>query len=736
MARKFQPLSRDEVESIAANATKEAVSFITTSISPARIKAHRYFLGEVDLDSEEGRSTIVMTKCRDAVRQVKASLQRVFAYSDRPVEFIPGTPADGPGVEQATRYITWKFLENNGFRILNDMIQDSLVKKMGFTKTYWVERSKRTIHDYEDLDEDQLAVILSEPDIEVLEYGAEPAEPDPNVPGKPELDPLTGQPVMDPETGAPAERMPLRFNLKIARGYDKGEMVNVSVPPEEIIVNKEARSIDDFYLIGHRTEERIGDLIRRGFKLDDLVDLDTFNDAEIEDEDNARRPDEDQARPRNDENLIDLASKLVGIAEVYMELDVEGTGVPILHKIILGGSAYKLLDYAPIDEVPFSCWEIDPEPHAFFGRSLVEIIIEDQDLCTSIMRGIVDNVHMVNNPRHGVLEDHVNMDDMLNGEIAGVVRMDRPDAVIPLTVPFVAGDTLAALQYVDANVDNKTGVSRASMGLDPDALQSTTRAAVSATIQAAAAQVEVMARNLAETGMKQMFRKMLRLYVKHVKEELMMRLNDSWVPVDPRTWNASMDARPNVGLGTGREEERAMALDALLMKQEQIIQTQGPDNGLVTLTQYRNAIADRLLISGIRNADRYYQPMTPEAEQALIAKYQEAQAAAAQAAGGAPAPDPTAGLVQAEQVKAQVKMLADQQAASLKQQQMVMDDDLKRDQMAQDLAIEIGKIMAQYGVKIDTARLQAEQQAMRPPQAALMAGAQAPPPGPQGGPMQ
>ena len=80
-------------------------------------------------------------------------------------------------------------------------------------------------------------------------------------------------------------------------------------------------------------------------------------------------------------------------------------------------------------------------------------------------------------------------------------------------MPFTAGQTLSALTYLDQLVEGKTGVTRASMGLDPDAMQSTTKAAVQATVQAAAGQVEVMVRNLAD-GARDLFGLMLRLLQK------------------------------------------------------------------------------------------------------------------------------------------------------------------------------------------------------------------------------
>jgi hypothetical protein len=284
--------------------------------------------------------------------------------------------------------------------------------------------------------------------------------------------------------------------------------------------------------------------------------------------------------------------------------------------------------------------------------------------------------------------------------------MRQPGAVQDLTVPFVAGQTLGALSYLDGLVETKTGVTRASMGLDPDAMQSTTKAAVTATVQAAAGQVEVMVRNLAD-GLRDLFGIMLRLYAKNVDEEQMMRLNGSFVPVDPRVWNTSMDVSINVGLGTGREEEKMMGLNQALQMQMSLFQNYGPQNGLVSMTNIRNTLADLLAVAGVRNTDRYFAPMTPEIE----AQMQQAQAQA-QAQQGPP-PDPNAAFLQAEQMKAQTKMQADMAKLQLDAQKAAADDDLKRDKMAQDLLVDAAKIYGQYGTAVDVAKVQAEQDKVR-----------------------
>jgi hypothetical protein len=396
----------------------------------------------------------------------------------------------------------------------------------------------------------------------------------------------------------------------------------------------------------------------------------------------------------------------VAVTEAYMKIDVDGTGVPVLHRFICGGTSYKLLDMEPWDEVPFAVFEVDPEPHTFYGRSLAEIIIDDQDASTAILRGVLDNVAMTNNPRIGIVDGAVNIDDVLNNEIGAIVRMRQAGAVQELSVPFTAGQTLGALTYMDQVVENKTGVSRASMGLDPDAMQSTTKAAVQATIQSQAGQIEVMVRNLAD-GMKRLFGIMLRAAIKNTDEEQLVKMGGQFVQVDPRVWRSDMDIGINVGLGTGREEEKMMALQQAFQIQQQIYTQYGPFNGMVSLTNIRNTLSDMLAAAGIRNSDRYFAPITPEVEQQLLQMQQQAQAQQAQGT------DPNQAYLQAEQMKAQANMQTDMAKLQLEQQKLAMEDDRKRDQMDQDLLVDAAKVLGQYGTQVDVAAIRAAQQAAR-----------------------
>ena len=715
-------MSEQDIQSAITTAIESAIDYVDSDIAFQRERAQSYFDGNVDLEHEEGRSRVVSTKVRDVVRGAKPSLMRIFMANNKFVEFTPKGPEDVANAEQATAYCHWVFNKVGGYNVLSNAIHDSLVKKVGLVKVWWNTETIAKNYTYENLSDQEVQVLVNKEGVEVVEHRQDIEM---------EMD----------EFGIDIERNV--HSMTITHKYEEGEMVIEGIPPEEFFIDGSAKSIDDAYICCHRSEKRAGDLIAMGFDPDVVENLSgTDEDTLIGSVEKIQRfgqSIQDDEQVDNDPSM-----RLVLVTEAYMRIDAEGDGIPTLHKFVCGGTGYEVLEMEPWDKAPFADFHVDPEPHAFYGRSLAELVINDQDTTTSVLRGILDNVALVNTPRLEVNEDMVEMDDVLNNEIGAIIRSEQIGSVNPLTVPFVAGSTLPALQYLDMLVEEKTGISKMSMGLNPDMLQNTSATAAALTAQAGAGQVEVMARNLAE-GAKRLFQLMLHVAIKNSPDEQMMRLNGQFVPVDPAVWDSSMDMEINVGLGTGQEDAKAAALIQTFQTQQQIWQTYGPQNGLVSMTQMRNTLADTLELSGFNNVDRYYAPMNPEIEQQLMAQIQEQAAQEAQMSGEQGDPMAQA-LIQAEQIKAQasmqgqqmkmqgkmqadqIKMQADMQVKAaqmqskqgqelaelqLKYRELQSSNDLERDQMNQDLLVEAAKILGQYGTAVDVERVKIMQNAPR-----------------------
>ena len=715
-------MSEQDIQSAIKTAIQSAIDYVDSDIAGQRERAQKYFDGLVDLDHEEGRSRVVSTKVRDVVRGAKPSLMRIFMSNNKFVEFTPKGPEDVENADQATAYCHWVFNKVGGYNVLSNAIHDSLVKKVGVVKVWWNQETIAKSYTYENLSDDEVQILVNKEGVEVVEHRQDIEM---------EMD----------EFGLDIERNV--HSMVISHKYEEGEMVIEGIPPEEFFIDGSAKSIDDAYIVCHRSEKRAGDLVAMGIDQEVVDNLNgSDNDSLIGNIEKIQRFGDAVQDDESVEN--DPSMRLVLVTEAYLRIDVEGDGIPTLHKFLCGGTSYEVLEMEPWDKAPFADFHVDPEPHAFYGRSLAELVMNDQDTTTSVLRGILDNVALVNTPRLEVNEDLVEMDDVLNNEIGAIIRSEQIGSVNPLVVPFVAGSTLPALQYLDMLVEEKTGISKMSMGLNADALQNTTATGAALTAQASAGHVEVMARNLAE-GMKRLFQLMLHVSIKNSPDEQMMRLNGEFIPVDPSVWDSTMDMEINVGLGTGKEDVKAAALMQTFQTQQQIWQTYGAQNGLVSMTQMRNTLSDMLALSGLKNADRYYAPMTPEKEQQLMA--QMAQQAQQDAAMAQQQGDPMAqALIESEQIKAQARMQGDQmkmqgkmQADNIKMQanmqvkaaemqsaqgkeladlqlkyrELQAGDDLNRDKMNQELLIEAAKILGQYGTAVDVERVRAMQAAPR-----------------------
>jgi hypothetical protein len=683
---KPKKLSEDEIGNAVSQAIEDAVSFIESEIAPDRITAQKYFDGKTKVSHEAGRSRVVATKCRDTVRAIKPALMRVFLQSGSPVEFTPRNPSAVKAAEQATKYAKYVFARNNGFDILSDVIHDALVKKVGIAKAYYDETDHVEIDEYTGLSEDQFRLLESDDAAEIIDSE------------------MTQEAQID-QMGMMVS--PAVYSAKVAMTSSRGEIKIKSIAPEDFFVDRDAISLDDYYVCGHRSEGRVGDLVAMGFDFERVFELGGVGGVVDEEEDFVRRGyDSDDT-----ESSIDPSMRKIEITEAYMKMDIEGTGIPRLYKFLCAGTDYEVLDYELCDYNPFAVFEVDPEPHTFFGRSLVDIIIDDQDAATSLMRGLLDNIAMINNPRVIFNEQAVESSDVQNNEIGAMIRATDINQIREMTVGSSSTMTLPAMQFFDEAVRAKTGIGDGAAGLNADALQSQTAAGVNAAVTAATAVGELMARVLAEGGMKQLFKTIATIARQNPNPDEMMRIDGEFVPVDPRSWGVEMDMETTVGIGNNKHEERMMMLQMMQQQQMQVYGTYGPQNGLVTLTNIRNTAADLMTLGGLPNVERYLQPMTPQIEQQM----QQAAAQAAQQQGQQG--DPNAAFLQAEQMKAQTRAQVDMQKAMMEHQrkmlEMASSDDLSRDKMAQDLLVDAAKILGQYGTSVDVAQIGAQQNAPR-----------------------
>jgi hypothetical protein len=386
----------------------------------------------------------------------------------------------------------------------------------------------------------------------------------------------------------------------------------------------------------------------------------------------------------------------VEVMECYIKVDFDGDGIAELRKVTYAGK--DILDNEEVDFVPFCSICPIPMPHKFFGQSLADRATDLQLIKSTVTRQILDNMYMVNSPRMAAVEGQVNLDDLLTVTANGVIRVKNPNALNPVIVPPTAAQSFPLLQYLDQVQAKRTGVNEMSQGLDSNILQNTTATAVAMAQNAAAGKVEMIARIFAETGIKDLFEKMLHLLCKYQDKARIIRLRGRYVAIDPREWENGFDLSINVGLGTGDKQQQMAMIAAVMQKQEQILQTQGFNNPLVTITQYRQTLGRFIEAAGFKDSQEFFKEIPPELEQA-IANPQPQQA-------------PVDPAVQAYMAQAQAQMQIDQakaqQEMQLAQQKAQSDIEL---QMAKAQAeIQLKREKAAADLELKTAEFQAEAQ--------------------------
>jgi hypothetical protein len=668
-------LSKRDIELRVGQMIDDSQSFIQEDLARKRTLATEYYHAKPYGNEEDGRSKVVTTEVRDAVQAAMPSLMRVFVGPERVVEFRPRGGEDEPQARQQTDYVNYVFLEDNpGFLILHDAFKDGLVRKTGFVKWGWDESESVVTEEYTGLNDQQLLVLVSDDSVE-LEITA--------------VDDGDEEPV---------------YSATVRR-TNQGRVTVEAVPPEEILWNRNARSLEDARIVVHSRELMLSDLVAMGYDIDDVEPLAGASQYPRGSEEEEARRFDDGASTDFEETQFD-ATRPVRYDEAYVWLDREGDGIVSLYRVCMAGDAHEMLDIVPVSHIPLADFCPDPEPHTMVGLSWADYTMDLQKINSAVLRGTLDSLSLSIHQRTEAVEGQVNMKDLLNTEVGGVIRVRAPGMIREIKHSFVGGDTLPFMQYIGEIKENRLGISKASAGLDADALQSSTKAAVAATMSGAQQHLEMLARVFAETGMKKLFKGLLRTVVEHQDFKRTVRLRNEYVSVDPRAWDANMDVIVNVALGNGLPEDRLQYLLLISQKQETILQQLGLMNPLVTLTQYRNTLARMVELVGFKNADEFYQPITPEIEQQF--QQQMAQAQEGQT-------DPQAeALVKIEEMKAQVAMkkaesdaMIAMQRLQLDREKMMLEDDRKRDQTAADIAVRISDIQARTGVQITQAEINA-----------------------------
>ena len=559
----------DELEFIALLQAEEngAVGYFNGSIAKGQEKAMNYYHGEPFGNEEEGFSSVVSHDVASTVDGIIPDLIKVFVSGDNVVEFAPTKEGDEAFAEQATDYINHIFFkDNDGFSITHDWTKDGLLQKIGIVKAFWEDREIQVKGVYENLSNDQITSMVEEDDAEIIEatYNEET-----------ELTDIT-----------------------VLETKKDGRVCIEVIPPEEFLIAPATRTLESADYIAHRCERTLSELIEMGFDREMVEGLASDEETTAHDARAVQRTeDEDAVQAATN---IDRSMQKVWLLEEYVRCDYDGDGYAEFRKVSrVDDTIFENMD---IGEHPFVDFTPIKMPHKIFGKSIADDTIDIQLVKSTLLRQALDNLYLTNNPRTEVPEDIVTedtFDDLLTPTPGGVIRTKGRGGLNPFGVPFTAGHSFDMLEYWDSEKEQRTGNTRYNQGLDADTLNKT--ATGIAMIQnKGMGKIELIARNLANSFGK-LFQKILRLVIRYQDGARLIRLRGQWVPMQPDAWNANMDVREQVGLGTGDKTQRIQARMHLLELQKQALEM-----GLTTPEMLYNNVSRMVRDMELGDAGQYF----------------------------------------------------------------------------------------------------------------------------------
>lgn len=626
----LQPMKESTLLSICNSYVTSGVDFQQSKLSDQISKSHRYYYGEALGNEVNGRSQVVSKDVADAVDWIMPSLMRIFGGDTEVVSFVPKNEDDVEIAQVAHDYVNYLYnTKNDGFINTYSVIQDALLSKNGIMKHYYEEVVDVTFDSYTGLSQEALEILLLEEGVEIIANS-------PNVDGS--------------------------FDVEVSKKEVSKRLVVEPVPPEEFIIDTWSANLCDSSFHGQRRGVKRSDLVARGFDPELIYGLQADGNAAslrgTSQSITRARHSIDDAQDNSAWQPEDASQEEIVITEGIIKIDFDGDGIAERRRVLF--TEDRVLLNEPFDEPMFTDFRSHIIAHKFYGLSMYDQLKDIQKIKTTLIRNILDNMYTLNNGRYEVIDGQVNMDDLLNNRLGGVVRTKMAGAIKQLDTPPLPTQNFTMLDYFDKIKGDRSGVTDSSRGMDSNILHSNQAASsVNQLLSAAEQKQELIARILANSFAK-LFGNIYKLTVLHQDQEEVFQVSGKFVTVNPKNWRNSYDVKPIAGIGNNRSTEKELAAQKMM----QLMQTVVGQGGMGILTNYDklyNVITQLTKQSGFVDTHNYWlNPSTPEAQQ----KIKEQEEAAKR-------PSP-------EEIRAQAEAQAATINAQVKQQEVQLE--AKRDE--------------------------------------------------------
>lgn len=526
MAKKdYKKLSDNSIVTLVDQQVGNSVGYADSELSTERAKIIDYYNGTLPKPAHDGNSKYVSLDVYDAVESLKAALLETFSAGTRTVKFAPQNEDDVELARMCTEYTDYVVhRQNDMFNVMSTAIHDALIARAGVVKVFWESSTETDYEEFDDITESELDMLLAQDNVELVESTTD------------DIGLTSG-------------------TIGIER--DTSQVVIENVAPEEFLIESQAKSLEDVTFCAHRTKKTLSELRLEGYseklidKIGDHTDVDFETDPEVL----ARFDNVGNFRNGSSDHQDQVRSVMV--YEAYILLDVEGTGIAELYKVIKAGNV--LLEKEKVNRKPFVTFVPLPTPHSFYGNNFADKVVATQNARTVLTRSILDHAMITNNPRYTVVKGGLtNPRELIDNRLGGIVNTTRPDAISPMLQAPLNPFIFQTIKMLDEDLEDTTGVSKMSQGLNKDAISKQNSAAMVEQLATMSQQRQkIIARNFASQFMKPLFHMVYNLVCENEMQEKMVELSGSYVVCDPRKWKEKRDVQIELHLGYGEQEKEA-----------------------------------------------------------------------------------------------------------------------------------------------------------------------------------
>ena len=538
---------------------------------------------------QDGHSSVISTDVQDVVESDMPSLVEVFLGSNDILTFEANTANEMEVLEaeQKTAYVSWIIKhQKDSFKLIHDWIKTAEVKKFSVLRYDWVEEKKATKKKFSGLSQAEYFNQLQE-----WIKGDERNDTDITITKQEETD----------------DGWTLEANIKTTVKSVK----IIPIPTDNFRISRNAKTKDDAEIVGDDTLLSRGELIAAGFDKEKVMKLPA----------SGTRTNGNASVQNHNQNsdVDDPASELIVVSTRCIKIDRDGDGIAERRKVIFADTT--ILSDEPFDHVNYALLSTILMPNEAIGKSRGEITVKTQEVKTVLVRGMVDNTYRVNAGRVVVNSLTTNVDDLLTQRASGIVRTkgDVRQAVAQLETPYVADKTLQVVQYIDFAKAQRTGTLMASQGLNSDTLSNETATRTNAVGNEGKAKIKLVARVLAETGMKDLYEGIAWTVSHYQDDETEIMVLGSAMTVDPTKWKQDQYIIPNVGLAAGDEDDVITNMSGLLQIHAQLKAQQSPLTDDKKVYNITKAITKAMKLRKI--SDYFNDPEIPE--QVLLAQNEQ-----------------------------------------------------------------------------------------------------------------